>query len=233
MSPTSRVVATAAAVGLVAIIGIAIASGSNVGQNDASATPTPSDSPAASPDEAGALPSAGTALPPGTYTTAFDPAFRVTIPEGWRVGGNTAEEFGLVVAAIDSVGFFICHDSRAVDPTNNELPGVGSDAQSVVTALAERADLRDMSEPQAVDIGGLSGYYVDFLGPKPSDDIPPAPAAIGGGCGIDAYPSQLSRIGVFDGPDGNIAIIITSIQGDPNIIEAATAIVESIEFDVP
>lgn len=232
MSPTSRIVATVGAVVLVAIVGIAIASGTNIGQDDPTTTPMPSGSATASLAQPGELPSNGDVVQAGVYMAAFDPPFRVSIPDGWRVESNTPAEFGLEVAALEGVGFHVCHDSRAVDPTNVELPGVGTDAESVITALAARADLRDMTEPQTVEIGGLSGYYVDFLGPEPSTDIPPAPAALGG-CGIDAYPSQRTRIGVLDGPEGNIGIIITSLQGDQNVIDAATSIVQTIEFDLP
>jgi hypothetical protein len=192
-------------------------------------TPTPNANPSASQPPFAFL----GLLDAGTYSTAFNPPLRFTVPAGWSMNRNERDLVIIQPTALAPVGasILVCRDTIAVDATGQTQSAVGTDAASITSYLAHRGDLRNATIPTAAKIGSLDGYYLDFNGPKPPSD----PVAVGPArCAIDVYPTQFTRLGVFDLPGGgNVLMAIYSPSGDPGIADVGTPIVESFVFDTP
>jgi hypothetical protein len=235
MNNTARIALAAAAVVVVGFVGYQMIWGANVGNPDPS--PSPSASAPAESQAADVQPAHLGPLDAGTYLSAFDPALTFTVPAGWTMTDNGSASVSLQPSAAATGYLVVCRDTQAVDQANVVVSGIGTDAASVTRYVAERPDLREATAPLAVNIGGLDGFYVDFTGPERLDPDTPGDVAVLGGpgtCGIQAYPEQYTRLGVFDLPDGgNVLIVVYSFQGDQAIVEAGTPIIEDFVFDVP
>ena len=235
-SNTFRLGIAAAAAIVIALVGVSLLIPRNVGNPTESATPTAiPDGPTAA---ATILPAHFGPLDPGTYlVTDIDPSFTFTVPAGWGMGTAFRDGVTLSPLALETTGagILVCRDTAAVDAANNVVVGIGTDASSIVSHVAERTDLRNQTEPQADTIGGLDGWYVDFDGPeRPDPDTVGDVTVVGPACGINAYDQQVTRLGVFDIPGGgNVLIVIYSPPGDRSVIDVGTSIVETFVFDVP
>jgi hypothetical protein len=101
-------------------------------------------------------------LPPGTYTSeVFQPPLTYTVPAGWVMYDDEPGQFELALENKDPY-IYVWRDIRAVAPNcaQEVNPDVGSSAVDIAGWLATRDGL-DTSEPQPVNIGGLSGYVID------------------------------------------------------------------------
>lgn len=227
--------------GAAAVVVALLIGAQRVGQPTVVGPPTEAPSPTSAPSVApsGAVQPAGFGLlDAGTYSvTAVEPPFTFTVPDGWSYGRGLSVGIQIVPAALEASGalILVCNNTAAVDAANNEVPGVETDAESIVAHVAGRSDLRNMGEPQSAAIGGIDGWFVDFDGPeRPAPETPGDVAVVGPLCGINAYDQQVTRLGVFDVPGGdNVLIVIASPPGDRSVIDAGTSIVETFVFDLP
>jgi hypothetical protein len=227
--PLQLALAAAAAV-LVAFVGLRLFSNSNIGNSEPIATPDASQ-PASVVQEAPLGP-----LVAGTYAAIFDPPLTFTVPAGWSAGVS-AGQLELHPTAMENAGtsrqaILVCRDTQAVDAADLPVAGIGTDAASITTYVAARADLRSATTPQAVNIGGLDGWWLDFVGPDEQTHSTSIFVVGPRGCGIDAWPLQITRLGVFDvRGGGNILIVIYTPTGDQGFLAVGTPIVQSFVFE--
>ncbi len=136
----------------------------------------PVDGPAPSPSTVCPNPNdGGSCLGPlvaGTYrTTVFETPFTFTVPEGWAnyedlpgtvllvPPGGSLE--GVDIGTSDNLGVAQGVAVAADDCSDAPQGGVGTSAEEIVAALAARDGLL-VSDPVAVEVGGLSGLMVDI-----------------------------------------------------------------------
>lgn len=210
MSTFARFALGAAAVLIVAVVGVRLLPASQTGTGGSLASPSPivSHGPTVT-----AVPSAGVSPPnlkayawpkslePGTYSTPFvwdrGLEFRFTVPEGWEsrdieiVKGPMAVQFYLV----DDVAIDVCS-------TTPRAPRIGSTVDALLSPLSIIVTFD--AEPTTVDFAGQGGKYVEFtIGPG----LDCAPGAVGlvsmpepicgTGCGgLGAWPWKGLEFGV-------------------------------------
>jgi hypothetical protein len=231
LSASVRYGLVAAVVVIAAIIGFRLISNANVGSDE----PTPT----SGPSHVSGVPYAEVGpLTAGSYAAHFEPPLTFTVPPGWSTGLSSAR-LELHPTAFENAGdsrqaILVCRRTQAVDAGGNVVTGVGTDSASLTAYVAGRTDLRDVTTPEAINIGGLDGWWLDFLGPDEQTHSTSVSVVGPGDCGLDAWPLQLTRLGVFDAPDGgNLLIVIYTPTGDQGFLDVGTPIVQSFVFGAP
>lgn len=169
------------------------------------------------------MPGSGTLLEPGRYKKSnFVPSLSFEVGEGW-----TAEQA--------AVGFFdIQDDPGSLDVVAVQFANTAADSEfSLIDAMANNAFL-EVSEPEQVTIGGSAFQQVVIDTVDPVDADPPIFRPV---FNIAAGPLSIAsgrrlQVSLMDTPDGVLAILVGgSIAEWEATLEAATPVVESIEFD--
>ena len=199
--------------------------------------------PAAS--EAASQPAA-TALPAGTYTsTAFQPAVTFTLPDGWRIVGDSPKFFQLGPAANDIDGIYLFRDVSAAsqDPACPDAaePGVGATSTELISWIRGLPGLT-VSNPMLATIGTLPATSVDVAikdGWKQScsfaNGSPTVPLFYGGSAGFRwiVYGEERMRLFIADLPGGGTLVLqIDTVDGPyiDQLIAQALPIVKSMSF---
>lgn len=170
MNGFTRLATVTAAVVAIAVIGLALASRSNVAKPAPSAaanTPRPS-CPVANGGGGACL---GT-LAGGTYTAVGpEPVVTYTVPSGWSNlddsrGGLLLLPPGAQLAGVDAgtSDYIALHTGVALADakcTDNPAAGVGRSSAEIAQALVARPGLQTTT-PRPVTIGSLSGYVLDI-----------------------------------------------------------------------
>ena len=280
MNPIVKFGAALAAVLVIAVIGWNLLPGRSGGPGASEAPPSPVASPTASPVPSPTQawwagsdprpcglpdPCAGE-LSAGTHSTrSIKPSFTFTVPTGWV---NTADwhdlddYFALVPdtpgnrAAAAKDGDFTrsivigAHRLLTGPDCESPLGGTGSSAAEIMTALSAREGLA-ASEPQTVEIGGLTGRQIDvalepgWTGTCAGDTTTAAVGLLGG---TPARAENRQRIIVLDTPDcgetveqgqvcaegGNVTIAVYADRAEDfeSFLSVAMPIVDSFEFDL-
>ncbi len=193
-------------------------------------------------------------LDAGTHsTTVFQPGFSYTVPEGWQ----HLEEFqtSLLLLAPDETleevfagtvtAIWVMSQAAAAQQTCN--PGsdrsVETSVDAVVGHLQERTDI-ELSEPEQVEIGGLSGVEFDAT-QNPEEALScegyegePWTPIIAGKSSEDSIASgplegTLTRYVLLQHDDELLAITIDhdGSESDP-VVDEVMQIVESLEFSL-
>ena len=218
----------------------------------------PVDGPAASPAVECPNPNGGGAclgpLAAGTYrTTAFETPFTFTVPDGWAnyedlpgtvllvPPGGSLE--GVDIATSDNVGVAQGVAVAADDCSDTPQGGVSTSAEEIVAALAAREGLV-VSDPGAVEVGGLSGLMIDIaydpeaggLCSDPEAGLTFTPVTVGIGpasFSFGQFEGFTTRLYLFDTPGGTIVIDVVDVAASPGTVEDYLAVLDSIEFSVP
>jgi len=182
MNNTAKLALGAAAIVVVALLGISflLPGGPRIGGPGSTADPTaiPSSGPTASPLE---LPAEGSTLRAGTYVMApfGEPndaiRFTVTVPDGWVAGGDQAgvlpqsgpegpDGMALVFLMVDALYSDPCHDNAA----GAEDVVVGPTVEDLAAALQDQSAY-EASAPTAVTLGGYAGLRLDLQLPSEID----------------------------------------------------------------
>ena len=190
----------------------------------ASPSPTASSSPVAPSSTALAV------LDPGLHSTAFDPPFTFVVPVGWSLKTNTTDEVTISPAAFAASEILVCNDPQPGDSTAHRVPGVETSAHAFATWMATRPELGVFGPPEAINIGGLDGYWLDLQGLAGGIEVN-AVGVSGTPCGRQLYAEQRIRVAFLDGPESTVMIMIWDSVGTA-VIDDGTTIVESFEFDL-
>jgi hypothetical protein len=177
MNSLAKFAIAAAAVVVIAVVGINLLprSGGNVGTSQPAPSPsmTQSASPAPTPSDIVGVPSAGPLVAGKPYPFRLeDTAFTLSVPNAdWQSNGD----FGIYKTqgqAADGAAFiFWKYDADGVfsDPCNNvKAPVVGPSAADLAAAITKIPGVDVVSPPTAVTIGGKPGQTVAI---KIRDDI--------------------------------------------------------------
>ena len=231
-APAVRGLAAMVAVAVVVGIGVFAFFGprfSGVGP-PASPSPTASPAPTASSSPVAPGSTALTVLEPGQHSAAFDPPFTFVVPVGWALKANTADEVSISPAAFAASEILVCKDPQPGDSTANRVPGIGTSAREFAEFTASRPDLGPIAAPEAINIGGLDGYWLDLEGLAGGIEVN-AVGVSGTPCGRQLYPEQRIRVAFLDAPESTVMIMIWDSVGTA-VIDDGTQIVESFEFDL-
>lgn len=187
-------------------------------------------------------------LAAGTYTTvAFRTPITYTVPEGWANYEDLPGNFLLIPPGGSNEGvdagtsdYLGIYRGVAVPAAECERPElIGPSAAEMVDALASLDGLI-VSEPEAVQVGGLSGLMVD-IGLDPASDggcvIPGlgrlVPLIIGTGPASLEH-AQLegftTRLFLLDHGDTNLVIEISDVQTSPGATADHEPIIDSLVF---
>jgi hypothetical protein len=193
---------------------------------------------------------APTGLPAGDYTSAaFVPPITLTLPDGWRITGDTARYFAVQPATSDLAGIHVFRSpsaaSQDLDCPTTPAPGVGTTARDLVEWIRARPGLV-VGDPASVIVGGFAGLEIDVgivAGWTPScpfaNGVPTVPLFVD-----EAEPgfrwvvsgSERLRLSVLDVPgQGTVVVDIDAFDGSlmDDLLVAATPIVRSIKFGLP
>jgi hypothetical protein len=165
MNNTVRIVLAAAAVVVIAFLGIRfLGLGSNVGGPDATPSPTPI--PEAFPNQR--------ILSPGSYVIDDPFPVRITldVPEGWFAWISNADVAGLIVDHGEDSGsgwgpsFWVVENVYAdtCDPVESMTPPLGSSVDDLVTALTGLPGFT-ATAPTEVTVSGFSGVEFELTAP--------------------------------------------------------------------
>ena len=222
-APAVRGLAAMAAVLVVVGIGVFAFFGPRFGVGPPAPSPTASSSPVAPSS------TALTVLEPGLHSTTFDPPFTFVAPVGWSLKENSPDGVSISPAAFPSSEILVCKDPLPGDSTGNLVPGVGTSAHDFAVWMATRPELGVFGPPEAINIGGLDGYWLDLQGLADGVEV----NAVGSGtsCGIQLYPEQRIRVAFLDAPESMVMILIWDTVGTA-VIDEGTPIVESFVFDL-
>ncbi|MEW5992740.1 MAG: hypothetical protein AB1736_15540 [Chloroflexota bacterium] len=201
----------------------------------ASGTPTP------------APPTVRPALPAGAYTTAlFEPRIGFSLPDGWVIAADAADYVALQPAVSEVTGIYVFRSPVAASQ-DIECPllpaaGAGTAAVDLVDWIRARPGL-DVSDPQAVTIGGLEGLRVDirivdgWLASCPfAEGLPTVPLFVSP---TDAdfrwvvAGTERLRLDILDVPAGGTVVVdIDAFQGSlmDAFLPAAAPIVAGMSF---
>jgi hypothetical protein len=246
MNNATRVLVPAAAVVVVALVGIRLLQpGSPAG---AAATPSPTPSATVTPSQSPALrpiPVFGEA-PPGRYTMSVPSTpitVALTIGSGWSSGGtfiahNYLDQEGDAVVNFYTIGnvyLDICDANGGGVATASMLPNppIGPTVDDLVAALDAQVNTT-MSPAVDVVVGGHAGKRVTMIVSDPYEHCitdPPRPYFVDPNGVPVRYlqPGEPDTLWVID-VDGQRLVIIT-VQPDDSTI--ATAVVNSMEFVGP
>lgn len=186
----------AAAVVIVAILGVSLLApaGLSVGRPAETPTPTPAPSPMA-------LPAPRTALEAGTYAIDEVFPFRVTfeVPDGWSSCRPGDDEFGACAFASDPDATmaiaFMTVDNVVADPCDRQDaqldPPVGPSVDDLVTAISNLQGF-DATDATDVTVDGFSGKQFELTAPDGNGGC----AAVGDdGFGTWTTPSRTNGVG--------------------------------------
>lgn len=213
MSTTTKIAMAAAAVVVVAFLGIRFLSpGSNVGGPETTASPTPTPR----------LFQVGSEnLSPGTY--AIDAPFpaRVTleVPEGWFAWISNAATAGLLVdngvgdgGSGWGVTFWIVDNVRAdpCDPSSELDPPLGASVDDLVSALTNLPGY-EATTPTDITVSGFPGVQLELTAPEYGDECPnhrtwTAPPSEP----RSMYPGETNRLQILD-VDG-VRLVLTIVE---------------------
>lgn len=231
--PAHAIRGLAAMVAIVVVVGIGVFAffGPRLGVGPP-APPSPTESPAPTASSSPIAPSstALTVLEPGQHSAAFDPPFTFVVPVGWALKTNTSDEVSISPAAFASSEIFVCHDPQPGNRTADRVEGVGTSAQELAEFTASRPELGPFGPPEAVNIGGLDGYWLDLEGLADEVEVN-AVGVSGTSCGRQLYPEQRIRVAFLDAPESTVMILIWDTVGTA-VIDDGTPIVESFVFDL-
>ena len=189
---------------------------------------------------------AASALPAGTYTSsAFQPAVTFTLPDGWRIAGDSPKFFQLSPAGNDIDGIYLFRDVSAAsqDPACPDAaePGVGTTSTELIRWIRALPGLT-VSNPNLAAIGTLPATSID-LGIKEgwkqscsfANGSPTVPLFYGGTAGFRwiVYGDERMRLFITDVTGGgNLVVQIDTIDGPyiDQLIAQALPIVKSMTF---
>ena len=207
----------------------------------------------------GALPGAGSTPTPGpaasAYTSqAFSPTTTVTVPGDWAVTVDQADAMtlsplvtdgGASPVPTDVAGIYLFRDVRAAmqDPACTTKPeaGVSSDARSLAGWVSSRPGLT-ATEPQAVTIGGLSGYEVEAsIAPSWTSSCPfangaPSVSLLTNESGTIrwvVFGTEKIRLAFLDVPgDGTVTVNTSATDGSiyPGLVNEVAPVIASMRF---
>jgi hypothetical protein len=191
-------------------------------------------------------------LEAGDYSSsAFQPGFSYTVPEGWQQIEDIETSFMLLAPgeAVEDVfagtASFVWMLAPAQAAARECEPALDSAVETTVDAVLEhlggRSDV-ELTEPEPVEIGGFSGMRFDAtqvaeegLRCPGFEDQPWTPilgAPVGPDVGaVGPLEGTLTRYHLLEHGDGLVAIGIDhdGDEGDP-VVDEATQIIESLEF---
>ena len=219
----------AAAVVLVAVVGIAIATRMNVGVPgpNASETPNASTAPIRLLSNQGTMETGAAALAPGTYLLAdpFPVRTAITVPGGWVVWHIDFLTAGLLrdTSAGDGSGyglFFLSPgDKLYADPCDKTRgmldPVPGSTVDDLATALAGLPGMT-ASTPTEIEVDGHAGKLIDLTAPSDEATCPDGAATLWDFPGQDDYPMALAErlpIRIIDVDGVRLVIVATDYPG--------------------
>ena len=155
----------AAAVVVIALIGLNLVVGPNVGAPDPSAAPTPTTDPMSRLQFW-----TGRELPPGEYVIddPFPARIRITVPSGWHAFGATETLAGICTNACEqpdrvALAFWIVTNVYA-DPCDRAGladPPIGESVDDLVAALVD-LPRREATAPRAESIRGYPATYLEL-----------------------------------------------------------------------
>ena len=194
-----------------------------------------------------ATPAARPALPAGDYdSSVFRPQITFTLPDGWLIGDDSADYFGLLPVTSDAIGIHVFRSPRAasqdLDCPITAEQGVGTTAKDLVDWIRARPGLT-VGDPLPVTMGGLGGFQIDvaiIAAWAPScpfaDGIPTVPLFVGATDGSFRWViagGERLRLNILDVPgSGTIVVDIDDFDGSlmDEFLPVATPIVESMRF---
>jgi hypothetical protein len=248
MNNTAKLALGAAAVVVVALLGInfLLPGGPSIGAPGSTADPSaaPTSDPSASPPE---LPAGGSTLRAGTYVMApfGEPndaiRFTVTVPDGWVAGRDQTaivSETGpegpdgtaLVLIMVNGLYSDPCHDNAA----GEQDVLVGPTVEDLAAALQDQSAY-EASAPTAVALGGYTGLRMDLQLPS---DIDFATCDEGQFWVWDAAPYALGtgnewHLWILDVEGARVVVLVEDFAATPAQDRAAMQeIVDSIEIEV-
>ena len=252
MNTYAKLALAAAAVLVVAIVGINLVPGSRGGVGGPAASPSPSPSPSASPRPALLL---GGALAAGTYL--LDEAqftrrpFTVTVPKGWyrdvndgnfvaKGAGSDAGADAFEGNGVTMATWLVSHVYADSCRWQETLREVGS-ATDLTTALTEQTG-HVTTGPTDVSLGGYPATRFEFsvpvgfdVGSCDSEIIRLWPdAGPNEDFGLPIAVGQTTTVYVVD-LDGQAQLIIGARKGDssPSDVGELEQVIESIRFEAP
>jgi hypothetical protein len=144
-------------------------------------------------------------LEPGTYSVPnFDPPFDVDIADDGWVNVRASGGMVLFVDRTAPGDELVLYQGAAPRTFDNKLvAGLGRSPREFMTWLSQRADL-DVTEPEAVTLGGLDGWQVDVTvlpdARNGLGDCPTEPCvAIASGLDPAEMPSWTWELGIWAG----------------------------------
>ena len=235
MNQAMRIALASAAVVAVALIGISLYTGGNVGGPGLDATPSPAQEPSPAPTPVSIQ--GTTELDPGTYAigTWFPVQFDLTITDNWETWGADGDivriwkpcEVGDCYSAILT---FEIVDFPYIDPCAGTVgQEVGDGVEDLVNALANVPGF-EAGPVTDVSLDGYAGKSFDFAFVGDADQS----------CVGDATWQWLTgddRVGW--GPDADQRVIVLDVDGTRLVVDAVTysgdrqemdAIIDSIDF---
>ncbi len=189
---------------------------------------------------------AATAMPAGTYTSvAFQPAVTFTLPDGWRIVGDSPKFFQVGPAGNDIDGIYLFRDvlgaSQDAACSDAAEPGVGTTSTQLISWIRGLPGLT-VSNPMLATIGTLPATSVD-LGIKDgwktscafANGSPTVPLFYGGTAGFRwiVYGEERMRLFITDlAGGGNLVVQIDTVDGPyiDQLIAQALPIVKSMSF---
>ena len=225
--PMHRIASTTVVIGfLVAACGSTSPSGSPT--QPSSAPPASSAGAVASPVASGGtleLPSAGSAVPPGTYTrTGFRPPVTLTVGDGWVVG-TAGDGFFDVQQDRGSPDVIAVQFARVLGVVSAAAsPAAVTSAADAVRAIHANPALTVVDE-SASRLGGLDGLnvVVENRGTATAGVMDVAPGR------LSFDPGRKLWISFFDTADGVVAVLVGgSIAQWDAALAAAEPVLESI-----
>jgi len=186
---------------------------------------TPSSVPAATSSASGAtvggaatFPPSQTAIAPGTYRwDGFERPVSVTVASGWEIGHDDPAFFDLFRGSdFPSVSFARFTDVY-VDAASRSA---ATDAATVAATLGNRPDVT-MTDPTAIELGGLHGLQFDLTTTAPKTSLFFGPAG-----DFRLEPTFRTRYRVLDFPGGGVLVI--GVHGLGEGFDAAVALADPV-----
>ncbi len=253
MNTYAKLAIAAAAVVVVAVVGLnLLPARGGVGGPAPTATPTPTPTPSPSPSSS---PSLAVFPPPGTLAAGTHSMTRggvrlsVTVPAGWHSGAPAFINKDTGVGPDGASFLFWDPDPAGVyaNPCAHRIsPVPGTSAADLATAVATMPDIKLVSPPSDVTVGGRAAKHLVLTVPKDAK----CPAGDGGfylwyaegagsPCGdagpCPRYPTALGvtiRVWIIDVNGKRLFIEAESYEGaGPDVGQEIQRIVDSIRFD--
>jgi hypothetical protein len=253
MSNTLRIPIAAAAIVVVALVGIRFLAPGTSGGAVATPTPTPiaAPTPVASPTSSPTfppIPKSGD-VAAGRYTIKVPDgrlSVALTLGSGWRSGDwyVNSDEFNAAIAFFNVGNVYedICDRGGGL-PTASALPDppIGPTVDDLVSALDAQVNT-DMSPAVDVEVGGSAGKRVTITESDPYADYCMGFDNVAHPMWVDPHglpgrgvqPGQLDTLWIVD--VGGQRLVIVTIAEDPSDVETAAriaAVIDSIEFVLP